>query len=51
MFSCRKWIDQYVECQQRPGAYIEFLKASTEMQKRVVPFNFEQNRGYYDRHI
>lgn len=43
ILSCKEEINELVYCQNNPRDYMEFLKASTEYQKRPKAYNFVLN--------
>ena len=50
-FACQKWINEYTHCQLDPKGYAEFLKNSTEYQKKKKVFSFDAYHDGHDRHV
>lgn len=39
--ACKKYLMQFEDCQNNPKEYMDFLKDSTERQKELVRFDFD----------
>ena len=50
-YTCKKYIDYFVQCQNNPAKYAKLLENSTEEQKKPVIIDFERNKPKYDRHV
>jgi hypothetical protein len=50
MYNCKEWINLYVHCQKDPRDYKEMLEVSTAQQKKPKDFDYQINRGYFDKY-
>lgn len=49
LFNCRDVVNEYVYCQKDPEDFRRFLAASTATQKKPRVWDFNANRGTYDK--
>ena len=51
IYTCKRYIDYFTECQENPKNYLKFLERSTDLQKKPIRFDFQHHRPLLDKHI